>query len=126
MGVRDLVDVDTVDSGVTEDSEEGVETDVDISTVGECASYNDSVSGLIMEERMEILETLEGVLVIVVCEELTRVGVARGVVGPSRTLDSEGSTESEGRRKEVSKEVSTPSWTAIECNDGEGNKRDDS
>lgn len=64
---------------------------------------------------MEMLETLEGVLLIVLDEEL-RIGgvIGGGVVGTSRTLESEGSTESEGRRKEVSKDVSTPSRIAME------------
>ena len=85
------------------------------------------MSGPIIEERIEILETLDGVLLIVLNEGLRSGGViGGGVVGASRTLESEASTESEGRRNEVSKETSTPSWNAMECNDGEGNRMDDS
>ena len=74
-----------------------------------------------------MLETLDGVLLIVLNEGLRSGGVIEGgVVGRSGILESEGSTESDGRRNEVSKDVSTPSWIARECNDMEGNRMEDS
>lgn len=101
VGVQDLVE--DVDSVVTDDSEdrdelEGRELD------GK-SPYNDSTSGLTREELIEMLDTEDGVLDIVLAMELSSGDDG----GASRTITSEGSTESEGRRNEVSKDASTPS-----------------
>jgi hypothetical protein len=69
-----------------------------------------------------MLDTLEGVLVIVLNEGLSN----GGVMGTRRIIESDASTESEGRRNDVSKDASTPSWSAIEYNEGEGKRIDDS
>lgn len=74
------------------------------------------MSGPILEERIEILDTLDGVRVMELREGLGR----GGVIGTRRITESDASTESEGRRNDVSNDVSTPSWSAIECIEGEG------
>ncbi|KAF8510160.1 hypothetical protein JB92DRAFT_2831668 [Gautieria morchelliformis] len=87
IGVQDQMEI--VESGVTEDSED--------------------MSGLIIEECMEILKTLDGVLVIVPSEERggitgegdTGGGITNGgIIAAVQNLESETSIESEGWRNE--------------------------
>lgn len=60
-----MSDRDIIDPGVTLDSDEreGLQIEDSVGVAVTSNSYSDSASGLILDERMEMLETVDGVRV---------------------------------------------------------------